>query len=358
MAEFWVTRAKLITPRGIVDGALKVVDGRIAAIRRTAPPRAVGISLRGGYLAPGFIDLHVWGAPAVVAREVPARGTSAFLTTVGPQPPTRLVEAVTAARVPLPGDGAQCLGIHLEGPFVNAARAGALDRTSMRAPTVRELQILVRAGNTSLKLITMAPELPGAPEAIRWCARRGIRVSLGHSEADPAVARRAVKAGARAVTHVFNGMPRFSHRNPSLLDVALTETAVTTMVIADGIHVSPVALRMLVRVKGPRRIALVTDSVRFQSAGLQVRRGAYYTRRGVLAGSRLTMMEAVRNMVLLAGASLVDAVQMASAVPARLIGLQRSRGMLHVGMRADLVGFDRTFRVLTTIVGGETAFWR
>jgi N-acetylglucosamine-6-phosphate deacetylase len=212
VAEFWLTRTNLITPRGIVDGAVKVAQGRIASVRRTAPKGAVGISLRGGYLAPGFIDLHIWGDPSTVAQEAVARGTTAFLTTVGPQPPEPLIEALKAHRMSSTDGGAECLGIHLEGPFLNPARAGALPRQWMRPPTIRELGALVEAAGSALKLITVAPELPGAIEAIRWCRRHGVVISLGHSEADDTVALRAVAAGAAVLAAASCGSVRTAAR--------------------------------------------------------------------------------------------------------------------------------------------------
>jgi N-acetylglucosamine-6-phosphate deacetylase len=147
------------------------------------------------------------------------------------------------------------------------------------------------------------------------------------------------------------------HREPSLLDVALVDPRLTTMVILDGIHISPAAFRLLVRTKGIERIALTTDSIRHAGWEVVRRAGAFYTRRGTLAGSDLTMMNAVRNAVRFAGLSLTDAVRMATEVPARLLGL-RDRGVLAVGRRADLVAFDRRFRVLLTLVGGRVVFQR
>ena len=232
----WLTHAQLITPKGIVAGALQVADGQIAAIRRVAPKGAASLHLHGASLAPGLIDLHVWGEPAAVAREAVRHGTTAFLTTLGPEPPRRLL-ATVGARARVNTLGANCLGLHLEGPFLAPARGGALPKRWMRASTSAELQRLASAAPGRLKLVTLAPELPGAREAIRWCRRQGITVSLGHSDADSTTALRAVDAGARAVTHAFNGMRPFHHREPSLLDVALTEPRLTTMVIADGIHV-------------------------------------------------------------------------------------------------------------------------
>lgn len=209
-----------------------------------------------------------------------------------------------------------------------------------------------------MKLITIAPELSGAMDAIRWWTTHGAAVSLGHSAADLATAERAIRAGARVATHIFNAMPPWHHRHGSLLDAALTDPRLTAMVIADGRHVSPSALRLLVRAKGAAGVALVTDSVRHQHRAwkLHARGGAYYTRRGTLAGSALTMIGAVRNAVALGGASLSEAVQMASGTPARVLGVHRTRGRLSVGARADLVGFDRNFFVRWTMVDGAIVY--
>ncbi len=367
-ADLWLTRARLVTPQGIIDAAVKIRGGRISAVRPSPPRGEKTLSVGGAYLAPGFIDLHVWGAPRAVARDAAKSGATAFLTTLGPARPRQLL-AQLIEHAQVDGPGAECLGVHLEGPFVNPTRAGALPRRGMRAPTTAELDALRGASANHLRLVTIAPELRDAREAIRWCQRHGILASLGHSEADAATALRAVGAGATVVTHVFNGMPRFSHREPALVDVALTDPRLTTMVIADGVHVSPTALRLLVRAKGVSRIALVTDSIAHQGWDVVVRQarpgsgegragGAYYTRTGVLAGSRLTMVRAVENMVRLAGVSLSDAVHMASAVPARLLSLARSRGTLRLGARADFVAFDRRFRVQMTMVGGRVVYQR
>ena len=228
----------------------------------------------------------------------------------------------------------------------------------MRRPSTTELRRLARAAVGRVTLMTVAPELPGALGAIRWCRARRIGVSLGHSEAGGIEAARAVDAGARAVTHVFNGMRPFHHRHPSLVDAALSDPRLVAMVIADGVHVSGSALRLLLRAKGPAGVALVTDSVRHQQHvwKLIARRGAYVTRRGTLAGSALTMMRAVRNAVELGGVSLAEAVQMASRTPAGLVGRQRLQGSITVGKRADLVSFDRHFRVRLTIVNGTIVY--
>jgi N-acetylglucosamine-6-phosphate deacetylase len=357
MADLWIARGRLILADGIREGCVGLRGGRIAALRRRAPRGARTISVGGAFVAPGLIDLHVWGDPAVVSRDAARAGTTAFLTTLGPEPPGTLRRhAAERARVRALA-GAECLGVHLEGPFVNPARGGALPRAGMRAPTVAELARLQRAARGRIRLVTFAPELRGAQAAIAWCRRHGVVASLGHSIAPARVAREAVAAGARAVTHVFNGMPSLHHREPSLLDVALADQRLTAMVIADGVHVGAAALRLLRRTKGPARVALVTDSIRRQGWDVVKRRGAFYRRTGVLAGSDLTMLGAVQTMVRDAGVSLPEAVAMASTVPARLLGL-RGRGQLRVGARADLTVFDGRFRPRLTIVLGHLAYVR
>lgn len=348
-----MTNGRLVTPNGIVEGAVKIVRGYLAAIWRRAPRGAQAISLRGAYLAPGFIDLHVWGDPPTLSRELVKHGTTAFLAALGPAPRAGLLAQLETIERSRDLDGARCLGAHLEGPFLSRERAGALPRRWMRAATRTELRALARAGH--IRLMTMAPELRGTRELIRWCRRHRIIASLGHSAADAKVARRAVDAGATAVTHVFNGMRPLHHRHPSLVDVALTDPRLTTMVILDGIHVSLSAFRLLVRAKGPGRIALVTDSIQRQGWDVVKRRGAYYTRKGLLAGSALTMIQAVRNAMELGDVPLVEAVRMATETPARLLG-DRSRGALEIGRRADLVVFDQRFRVKLTVVGGTIVY--
>ena len=359
MEDFWIVGGQLLTPRGVLPGAIRVVSDRIAAIRSRAPRGARRLSARGAYVAPGFIDLHVWGEPEAVSRESARGGATAFLTTLGPEPPAQLVrdEAERARSGPLPG--AECLGLHLEGPFLNPVRGGVLPKRHMRAPRVSELARLWQAARGRLRLVTLAPDRPGAPAVIRWCRRHRIVASLGHSDAVLADASRAAEAGASAVTHVFNGMRPLHHRTPSLVDAALTDARLTAMVIADGVHVSAAALRLLLRAKRPERVALVTDSVRGERHRwkLRMRRGAFYAPDGTLAGSALTMSGAVRNAVRLGGASLTEAVRMASETPARLLGL-RDRGVLAAGKRTDVVAFDRYFQVRFTLVHGRLVYQR
>ncbi len=355
----WLVNGHVLLPRGLTRAAIGLHAGRITAIRSVAPRQGERINVRGRVVAPGFIDLHIWGDPAVVAREAVKGGTTSFLTTVGPESPEWLVNHLVQLNGRQAKAGAQCLGAHLEGPFLNPLRAGALASRWLRPPTSRELKQLLRVGNGRIKLITIAPELPRATASMRWCARHQITVSMGHSDANAYVAQRAVAAGARAVTHVFNGMRPLHHRDPGLLGEALTDDRLVAMIILDGIHVDPKAFQLLWRCKGPSGIVLVTDSIQYQRHPHRVSasRGAYRTTGGILAGSKLSMIEAVRNAVVFGKIALSDAIRMASANPARLIG-QSDRGALEVGKRADLVVFDPVFRVSMTIVGGRIVYER
>jgi N-acetylglucosamine-6-phosphate deacetylase len=352
----WLAGGGLVGLKGIVQAAIGWDAGRLLAPRRAPPAGVERIDVRGAFVAPGFIDLHAWGEPSVVGRDLAAGGTTAFLSTIGPCAPEELMARLQALRDAPPGAGAACEGAHLEGPFLNPRQAGALPARWMRPAVARELRQLepLAAG---IRLMTLAPELPGSEALIRWCRRRAIVPSLGHSEADASVAELAILAGASAATHVFNRMPPLHHRQPGLLGVALTDDRLAAMAILDGIHLHPMAFRLLYRSKGPDRIVLVTDAVRHAEAlGAREVRGAFYRDDGVLAGSALTMMRAVQNAVAFAKMPLWEAVRMASLNPARLLGCAGTRGTLRAGSRADLVVFDERFRVLLTVVDGRPVY--
>lgn len=354
--ELWFSNAQLITPRGLRRGAVKVSRGRIFRIQTHLPQHVDSVDLQGSFLAPGFIDLHVWGDVAKVSRSVAKQGTTAFLRTIGPDTFAHLKNTLTAPISEKPYPGARCIGFHFEGPYVNRDRCGALPSRWMRSPKKRELVELVKAGLGKLRLITIAPELSGALSAIELFAKNEVVVSLGHSTASAELAEEAARVGARAVTHIFNAMPTLDHKKPGLIDVAMNDNRVTAMVIADGVHVSPSALQILFKLKGPHRVALVTDSIALQGWDVIKKNKAFYTRRGVLAGSALTMMQAIENAVKLGKASIVEAVTMASETPARLLGIQNLVGSLQEGKRADLVAFDGNFRVRFTMVGGTFVY--
>jgi N-acetylglucosamine-6-phosphate deacetylase len=260
--------------------------------------------------------------------------------------------------------GAVPLGLHLEGPMLSPVRRGAHPADLLRGPD-RAL-IDGWSAERGVLLATLAPELPGALDAIRALADRGVVVSIGHTDCSAADFAAAVAAGARYVTHLFNAMRPFGHRDPGPIGAALADDTVVVGLICDGIHVDPVAVRMAWRALGADRLNLVTDAVavlgseprasRLGSVDVTVDGGAVLTAEGVLAGSALALDQAVRNLIGFTGCSVPDAVGTVTATPARLLG-RADRGRLVPGARGDVTVLDADLSVALTIVGGEVA-WR
>jgi N-acetylglucosamine-6-phosphate deacetylase len=257
------------------------------------------------------------------------------------------------------------LGCHLEGPFLNPERAGALDPRHMRPPDAALLDRLLDAGAGSVQTVVIAPELPGALDLVAATADEGVLVAIGHTDATYEQALAAFDRGARAATHLFNAMRPLDHREPGAAGAALAGARVTAEVIADGVHLHPATLRLAYDAKGPERLALITDAT--QAAGLPdgdhalgdrpitVSGGQARTADGALAGSTLTMDRAVRVSVELAGIPLADALTMASATPAALLGLGRVKGRIAPGADADLVVLDGDCRAIGTLIAGRWA---
>jgi N-acetylglucosamine-6-phosphate deacetylase len=367
----------------LAPGWVHVRDGRIAdAGAGPAPPvEAALVRLpEGACIAPGFIDLHVHGgggaqvgpdphAVGAVARFHARHGTTGLLATTVPGSEQTLADTVRAvaavARRP-DAEAAQVLGCHLEGPFLSAARPGALEVRHLRAPDLGELERLLDAGGGSVQMIAVAPELPGALELIAAAAAEGVVVAIGHTDATCDEALAGIDHGARAATHLFNAMRPLHHREPGAVGAMLTAPRVTAELIADGVHIHPMVLRLAHAAKGPGRLALVTDAM--QAAGLPdgdyalgeqaiaVRGGEARTAAGALAGSTLTMDRAVRVCVEQAGIPLADALTMASATPATLLGVGAVTGLVGPGADADLVVLDERLHAIGTMVAGRWAF--
>ena len=345
----------------LVPGDVAVDDGMITA---------VGLEPGVGRIAaPGFVDLQVNGFAgidflgadadgfAAAGEALLETGVTAYLPTLITSGEDDLVRALRA--IPNSGRGPRILGAHLEGPFLSASRLGTHGLNGRRDPDVGLLERLLEAG--PVRLMTLAPELPGALELIDELHARGVTVSLGHSDATAVEANAAFDRGARTVTHVFNAMRPLAHRDPGIVGAALVRPDVVIQAIVDGVHLDPDIVRLLWQIAGGR-IALVTDAI----AGAGLGDGTYalgeteivvtddVVRRedGVLAGSALTMPQAVRNLVEI-GVPLEEALAAASAVPARVLG-RIDVGRLVPGSAADIVVFDDGLEVVQTIVGGET----
>jgi N-acetylglucosamine-6-phosphate deacetylase len=334
-----------------------------------AGPESVDLGDR--WLAPGFIDTHVHGGagaqcntddPAEVqamARFHAEHGTTAMLATTVAAP---VDELEVALRTIATCNSPTVLGAHLEGPFLSQERPGAMNPDTFIAPDTVTLARLMEAAGGVVRMMTLAPELPGSLELIGALIQENVVVSVGHSDAryDEVVA--AARAGARSVTHTFNAMSPLHHREPGVVGAALDLAELHCELICDGIHVSPPALR-LVAAKGREGVRLVTDamqaagmadgSYRLGGADVEVVEGrATIAGGGAIAGSTLTMDAAVRNAVAFLNVSVADAVAMASSSPARLLGLHDSKGSIAPGFDADLVVLDDQLRCSATMVGG------
>ncbi len=370
--------ARVLLPSGWApDTDVRIFEGVIDRVGTDlGAAQAREMDGRGCLLVPGFVDLHVHGAAGYfcesgqseaiveISRVLARYGVTGFLATIASLPVRRLVQAVEAVAFAMGAEpGARILGIHLEGPFLNRHCAGAQNRRWMRAPSVEEFDALLARSSGQLRLLTLAPELPGAVPLVAAARERGVVVALGHSEASEEEALLALDAGASHVTHLWNAMGPFHHRSIGLAGVALLDPRLTVEVIADGHHVHPRALALAWRLKGAKRIVLVSDAVaaalpegtyRWGAEECVVANGAVRRRKdGRLAGSCLTLDQAVRNTSQwIAEAALEEVLAAASSNPCQVLGLDRF-GKIEEGADADLVLLDSALRVRCTLVRGE-----
>ncbi len=355
---------QIITPDGVVEGWVEVAGDRIAAV--TPDP-----SLHSGHwIVPGFVDIHVHGGgghsfttgDADSARAAAAfhlrHGTTTLLASLVSSP-YELMLASTHAFGPLVEDGTLG-GIHFEGPYLSHARCGAQNPAYLRDPSISELEGLIDAGDGVVSMMTIAPELPGALEAIGLLAAHGVLAAIGHTDASYEQALAGIEAGASVGTHVFNGMAPPHHRHPGTVFALLGSDEVICELVADGVHLHDGTLHFAATATGPARAALVTDAIdatgmapgRYSLGGqdVEVADGVARLASGTIAGSTLTMDAALRQAVG-AGIPLVDAVTMASGTPAR--ALRRDDiGALEPGRRADLVELDEDLQVVRVMRAG------
>ncbi|MCH7483768.1 MAG: N-acetylglucosamine-6-phosphate deacetylase [Chloroflexi bacterium] len=376
-----LTGARVITPDSRTEPAdVLIEDGRIAAVGPDlAADGAETVDLSGHVIAPGFIDVHVHGGgghPLITtdpgeieayARWAVSQGVTSFLATVcAPTPEAALDCLAACANAREATDGAALLGVNLEGPFVSPERRGALPPSWPATPDIDTFRRLLDASGGKLRLMTVAPELPGSAEVISEALSAGVRISVGHTDATYEVARDAFAAGASHVTHAFNAMRPFHHREPGALGAALEAEGVTVEVIADGVHLHPATVRTLVGAFGPRRIALITDGVtpaglddgtfRIGDVEARLKDGEMRLPDGTIAGSVATMADVVRNVVRWDIADLAAAATMASATPAHALGLGERKGRIAPGYDADLVALTNDLSVTATWVAGSLVY--
>jgi N-acetylglucosamine-6-phosphate deacetylase len=360
-----LTNAVVITGQGGTPGGwLRTHDGFVAQVGTGDPDSGPGeavVDLGGAYVVPGFVDIHCHGGngasyttvDAAAARSVAefhaANGTTTCMGSLVTAP-LDLLEQQISTLIPLVEEGILA-GIHLEGPWICRQCKGAHDETLLAEPAAEDVQRMMTAAGKHLRMVTLAPELPGGLDAVRSLVAAGVVVAVGHTAAEPKVVDEALAAGATVATHLFNGMPLMAHRAPGPVGALLTSTAdVVLELICDGHHVDPRVLKLAIDHVGPERIALITDAMAAAGVGDGTYRlgeldvvvsdgAARLATSGSLAGSTLTMAAAVRFVVREVGRPLSDAVTMASVNPARVLG-RTDIGVLETGRRADLVVLD------------------
>jgi N-acetylglucosamine-6-phosphate deacetylase len=368
----------------LIKGTRIVLVGPIGKVK--VPYGTQVMDHRDEIIAPGFIDLHIHGAAghdlmegtsqavSSVAKFLARRGTTSFVATTVTASLEDTLSAVRmmarairaqhsfAQRRDRPV-GAEILGIHFEGPFLSRKRRGAQPAPYLRLPSVRLLRRLLDEAKGNGRILTLAPELKGALPLLEYAHRRGLRVSIGHSDASLEEAERAINAGATHATHVFNAMRPFTHRDPGILGAVLTDDRVYAELVCDGIHVHPGAVRLLVQSKGLDHVVLVSDGgtgtgmpdgkYRLSKFAVSIIGGVCRNRHGNLAGSTVTLDVELRNLMKYSGHPYARVLPCATLIPARLLGLEKHKGLIAPGADADLVALDSEYRVVQTYVRGR-----
>ena len=378
-----LTAGALLLPEGVLpDAWLLLEDGVIHSFgnRGDGLPQHTELhELPGALLAPAMLDIHVHGAAGHDVMEGTADGVAHVSTLlakhgVGAWLPTLVTAAVDRTLFALDGlatliekkslPGAVPLGVHLEGPFISYAKRGVHPPEYLQAPSVELFDRFWQAARGTVRLITIAPELPGALELISQAASLGVRVSLGHSDATAVQARAGITAGGVSATHTYNAMRGLEHREPGMLGTVLDDENLYAEIIADGKHVDPIAVRIFWREKGPARAILITDGLsatgmpegHYTLGGFDVEvKGGVGWHDGIVAGSVLTMDRAVSNFASFTHAPLPTVARLASANPAAMIGCADSHGAIVAGRRADVIAFSPEGQLMATCIAGRFA---
>jgi N-acetylglucosamine-6-phosphate deacetylase len=381
-----LTATRLYTPLECVERPVVLVEGEViveiaSEKARPVPRGAQLVDFGDAILAPGFVDIHIHGGAGhdvmnadlagltALERFLATHGVTSYFPTTVTAPMDQTLSALDRLATAIEGaerdngsevGRAQPLGIHLEGPFISHVRRGVHPPACLLRPTLESFDQFWQAAHGRIRLMTIAPELEGAKEVIAEAARRGVCVSLGHSDADLEAARSGIAAGARHFTHGFNAMRPLDHREPGIIGEMLTDSSVSADIIADGVHLNPAIVELFLKAKGPDLAVLITDATaatgmpegryRLGTLDVEVKDGRCMAD-GKLAGSVLTMDRAVRNVMRFARWDLQQALRPASLNPATVAGLTH-RGKLEAGCRADFVVLSPQGEVKTTIVRG------
>lgn len=378
-----LTADRLFTPAEIIESPVVVIeDERIAAVGERSSmevPSGRHLNFSGCVLAPGLIDIHIHGGAghdvmdasdsglAELESSLLRSGVTAYVPTTVTAPMEKLLSALDRLGKYISrkssSTGVRALGIHLEGPFISHAKRGVHPTADLVAPSPALLERFWQASHRTIRIITIAPELPGAIETIEHARKLGIVISLGHSNANTAETRTAIAAGAAHATHTFNAMRPLDHREPGILGVTLSDARLTADIIADGIHVAPAVLGLFIKAKGLDRAILITDAIsatgmpdgnyRLGEMDVSVRDGRC-EHEGKLAGSVLTLDRAVRNIAEHVGISLQQAVRLATLNPARRLAIESQHGVIAPGRSADLVALTAKGEIAFAMAAGQS----
>jgi N-acetylglucosamine-6-phosphate deacetylase len=365
--------------RLLIEGDTIAAAGASESVR--VPSTAKRIDASKFVVTPGFIDPHIHGCGGVdvmegsresinaVSRILARHGTTSFLPTTVSSPPDVLTLAVERLGASIAGsfDGAEPVGIHLEGPFINAMKRGTHKAPNVLRPDLNLFEEWMRASDNTVRLITIAPELDGS-EALSMLAHRfGVTVAMGHSNATFDEARNAADRGVCYAVHTFNAMRGFLHRDPGIVGEVLADDRIFAEIIADGVHVDEPVVRVFARAKGKSRVLLVTDAIsatdmpdgryRLGEDSVEVMKGICRDTEGRLAGSTLTQEVALRNFTEWTDWPFQEALLAVTRNPARALGLEK-KGILQSGADADVAILDSNFRVMKTVVAGRLVFER
>lgn len=381
MVSLLIRDAQILCPQGFIKGpSLLIQDRKIHRLSENIPEE-VGMKVidgRGLYLLPGLIDLHLHGAMGrsfeeaegesliIISKALAQWGVTGFLPTLTPSPLAQIHKAISFIKEmkDSPLMASKVLGINLEGPFLNPLRAGALNKTHFLKPDLKVLQALLKASEDALKVMTLAPELPGALSLFPLLKEYGVAIAGGHSDATYEEALTAHEAGLSHISHLFNAMRPFHHREPGLVGAALMHEGFSVELIPDGHHLHSLALHLVLNLKGPERVALVSDSCPamgmpdgsypFLGQECILKDGSFRQKdTGALAGGASTLFSSIRRLHRQMGLPLDQLLQMASLVPAALLGIHQKKGSIEEGKDADLIIADQELRILKVFIEGQ-----
>ncbi|MFD1358614.1 N-acetylglucosamine-6-phosphate deacetylase [Fictibacillus halophilus] len=337
----------------------------------------------GSFMIPGMIDIHIHGASgadvmdgaedalSIMAKALPAEGTTSFLATTMTENPLHIEEALaqTASFIENQKPGsAEIVGIHLEGPFISPKRAGAQPKGFIESPNIEMFKQWQERAKSHIRLVTLAPEMEGGFDLAYYLSSNGIIASIGHSDSNFEEVKEGIKSGISHVTHLFNGMRGMHHRDPGVAGAALIQKELNVEMIVDGVHASPEMINLAYHSTGPDRTVLITDSMRAKGLGegtytlggqqVTVKNGRAYLEDGTLAGSILSMNDAVKNMMKFTNCSIADIVKMTSVNAAKELNIYDKKGSLSKGKDADITVLTEDYNVCMTFCRGELAYLR